>query len=481
MAWTELFVGGRGTYGAAMATGERQADSGLRHDRTFWSVWGWVLVAVVVGFFVAWQFVGEPPPRRLVVATGVAGGGYARGGEALREAMAASGIEVELRATVGTVENLDLLRAGEVDLAFVQGGVAERTDDLRAVASLYFEPFWVFVRDGVVGGAEATAAAHQLGDLGGLRLQVGAEGSGSRSVALKLLVGSGVDLASATLLGDGPDAAATSLEQGRCDAVMFVAEPRSAVVRRLFEMEGVHPMSLARSVAYSRHFAFLEPLELSPGLIDLADDVPSVAVQIVAPAAGWVMRPDLHPAIAPLLIEAAEQIYGGRGRFEDEGTFPNPRGADFPIAEAAEHYFRRGPSFLYRILPFQVAATLDRLKIMLLPLLTLLIPLVKIAPPVYRWRTRSRITRWYRYLRDAEAAMRADPSPAGRARARAAMDRLDEEVAEVQVPLGYAEELYNVRMHLQLVRRSLEAPETTGDGPPDPDGGAGPGRAVPSL
>ena len=105
-------------------------------SRDIFRTWGLAVVILVVGFVVAYQFVEPAPPKRIVLATGVDGGAYQRYGEDFADYLATAGVEVELRATAGAVENLRLLQdSDDIDLAFVQGGIADATMYGRAPAS----------------------------------------------------------------------------------------------------------------------------------------------------------------------------------------------------------------------------------------------------------------------------------------------------------------------------------------------------------
>ena len=67
------------------------------------------------------------PPRRVVLATGVAQGAYAEFGHRYAERLKQHGITVELRSTQGAAENLALLRdaSSNVQIGFVQGGASQ--------------------------------------------------------------------------------------------------------------------------------------------------------------------------------------------------------------------------------------------------------------------------------------------------------------------------------------------------------------------
>jgi hypothetical protein len=188
--------------------------------------------------------------------------------------------------------------------------------------------------------------------------------------------------------------------------------------------------------------------------------MPSREITLVAPTANLVARQDFHPALVDLLMAAAANVHRPGGLFESYGQFPSPEYLEFPLSEEAQRYFESGPSFLRRVLPFWAATLAERLMVMLLPLLALLIPLVRIMPPVYRWRIRSRIYRWYRELLSIDPAMGgkdgASATTADREAGLRELARIEDEVAKVQVPLSYADQLYTLRMHLQLVRERLE-------------------------
>jgi len=104
--------------------------------------------------------------------------------------LAREGIDVTVRPTSGSIENIHLLQKGEADLAFVQGATGASVDAprLRSLASLYYEPVWIFVRK--------RTAIEQLADLKRRkrrRIGIDQNGSGTREIALLLLAHNGID------------------------------------------------------------------------------------------------------------------------------------------------------------------------------------------------------------------------------------------------------------------------------------------------
>jgi hypothetical protein len=82
----------------------------------------------------------------------------------------------------------------------------------------------------------------------------------------------------------------------------------------------------------------------------------------------------------------------------------------------------------------------------------------KIGPSLYRWRIERRIYRWYRDLGQIEAEAGAAQASADTVRRVCArLDKLQDSVAALRVPLAYAGQLYQLRAHIQLVRDRIGA------------------------
>jgi len=361
------------------------------------------------------------------------------------------GIELEIRQTRGSMENLELLQAGKVDVAFIQGGVSfqERVaTGLEGLGSLYFEPLWLFYRNGV-------EISGRIPALRGLTVSLGPEGSGTLALVRRLLEDNALPSDGSGLLKLSMAEAAKRLKDGSLDAAFFVASLQGELVRALLHSPRVRAASFERAGAYARRYPYLTELVLPEGSEDLAHNLPDHDLHLLATTSSLVIREALHPAIISLLMQVLEQVHGEGGWFEKRGEFPAPDYLAFPLSEQAEHYYKHGPPFLQRYLPFWAASFLDRMKIMVLPLLGLLLPMFKMGPPVYRWRMRSRIYRWYDELEEVDKRAANDPD-ADPAKLMATLNALEREVRDIKVPLAFSDQLYHLRLHIDFVRKEMK-------------------------
>lgn len=418
--------------------------------RDFLKIYVPAALLIIAGFGLAWRFVNPAPPRTVRMAAGPEQGAYIESARRYREILARDGITLEVQVTSGSIQNLQLLRsaAGGVDVAFVQGGTgSEDTSGLTSLASVFFEPLWVFVR--------GEAPAQYLTDLKGRRLAVGVEGSGTRALALQLLAASGL-ADNVTLRPVGGDEAVQALLAGAVDAAFFVTARPLPQLESLLHARDIRLMSFAQADALAQRFSFLSKVVLPEGRLDLRANIPSKDVVLLAPAAALVARDNLHPAIIDQIIQAAGEVHGKTQLFSDPGQFPSMRFLDIPVSPDAVRYLKSGPTFLRRHLPFWAATMAERFLVLLIPAVTLLVPLLRFAPPAYRWQVRRRIIRRYRKLQHIEAQAFEARSAADRARALEQLQALEEEVESLSIPPAYADGLYMLRTHIRFIRRSIE-------------------------
>jgi hypothetical protein len=262
-----------------------------------------------------------------------------------------------------------------------------------------------------------------------------------------------VDPARLKLSRLGQTPATVAFLGGELDAIVFASAPQSLMVQMLLQTPGVKLMDFSQSEAYSRRFAFLSPAVLPRGVVDLALDQPPQDVRLVATTTALLAREGTHPALLQLFTQAARDLHGPAGWFNKAGAFPTIEHSEYPVASEAERAIRSGQPFLQRWLPFWLANLVERMWLALGIILAVLLPLSRIVPPLYQFRIRSRVFRWYGQLRDIELRLQAEPQRAGELVGE--LDALDERVGRIAVPLSYADELYALRNNIATVRRKV--------------------------
>ncbi len=432
------------------------------------------LLLAVALLALAYWVLDPTPPKHVVLATGQDQGAYAEFGKRYAAYLKLHGIRVELRATQGAAENLALLRDtdSKVDLAFVQGGgdVQRDVDDvanegLMALGSLFHEPVWLFYREDSARRLVKGPTLASLAQLPGWKVNIGAPGSGTPLLMQRLLEANSIERKTLTLLEQPQTPAVVALLGGEIDALVFASAPESLMVQMLLRTPGVKLFDFAQAEAYSRRFAFMSPVLLPRGIVDLAHDMPGADVHLVAPTAALVAKEGTHPAVVQLFVQAAQHIHGDAGWFHRKGDFPSAAHTEIPLAKEAERFYKSGAPLLQRYLPFWLANLIDRMWVVLASIIVILLPLSRVVPPLYQFRVRSRIFRWYAQLRGVENSF-GERGPDELLRELA---EIEERVERVAVPLSYADELYSLRSHIQMVRGKLLAL------PPVPGaGGAGP-------
>ena len=413
----------------------------------------WWPLVLVVGLLIIFgpKLVGPPCPNRVVIAAGASHGAYFRYAQRYREALAEDGIELSVLPTSGAKENLQRLTDPDqaVSLAMFQGGAATTMAGVESLAAVYLEPVWVFVR--------GDRAPQYLTELAGRRIAIGANGSGTQALSTQLLRANGLTPeASGTrwLAMNGVDAA-QALATGRIDAAVFVTAVDSPLVRQLLAEPNIHLMDFQRGPAYETKFRFLTSVTLPQGAVDLANNLPREPKRLLAPPASVIARDDLHPAVVPLMMKAMIDVHGEGETLSKPGEFPSMHHVTFPMRKMSRHYLKYGPSVLYRLLPFWLAAWIDRTKLLMLPIVTVLLPALRIAPPVYVWRVRRRIYRWYGLIREVDEQLRSQ-TLGNPLQAQNQLEKVESAIRNVAVPMGYMEEFFNLRATLDDVRIRLE-------------------------
>lgn len=405
---------------------------------------------LLLAFGVAFWFVEPAPPRHLKLAAPDEAGAryYAR---KYQEILARDHVQLETVQATGSQGSLEMLAKGEVDVAMAQGGATapQGEEDLKVLAlgSLAYAPVWVLHRGEPV---------EELRNLAGRRISVGPEQSGTHALALALLSAAGADQPPTTLLRLTRDEALARLGKGEIDAAILVAPAEAPWLARAASNPELHLLSFARADAWVKKLRFLNKVVLPRGIFSLAKDVPDRDVVLLAPTLNLLANEDLHPALAYLLLRAATEVHASAGLLDGAGEFPAGRETGFELGAEARRYYKNGVPLLQRFLPFWLANFVDRMWVMLVPLVAILLPLGRAVPALYNWRVRRKVFTWYARLKEIELELDHANDAAALARMLERLEQAERAVHSSPTPISQAENLYSFRVHVDVVRRRIQ-------------------------
>jgi hypothetical protein len=410
--------------------------------------------------WLAFWWLNPTPPKRITMATGPGQSAYSEFGQRYAAALAANGIELVLLPSEGSADNLQMLKDGRADIGLVQGGSTEPSDaentELQSLGTLFVEPVWLFYREDAAQLATDSVRLNNLTQLRNLRVNVGSTGSGVPSLMTQLLEINRVDPKMLKLSQLDQTSATVALLNSKLDALVFASAPEAPLVQMLLQTPGIRLMDFPQNEAYSRRLPFLNPVVLPRGVVDLARNLPAQDIRLIATNTSMLAHDGVHPALLQLLSQATLRLHGSAGWFNRTREFPQSVSTEYPLAPEAERTLRAGVPTLQRYLPFSWANLIERMWLALGIIVAVLLPLGKIAPPLYAFRVRSRVFRWYGQLRDIEE--RWEAAAAETSQLLDELNRLESHVGKVIVPLSYADELYALRNYIEMVRQKLLKP-----------------------
>lgn len=409
------------------------------------------IVTFIALFYFVSLFIEPAPTKELTIATNSKDSNYYITALKYQKLLAAQNVKLNILQTSGSVENLDLLNAGKADIAFVQGGIidGEYNNNIESLASVYYEPLWIFYKN-------KGYTIDYIIELIDKKISIGANGSGTQYLAIQMLVDNGITTDNASLLTLTSRESKEKLLSGDIDAMLLVSSPSAPTVTELLADPSIELLNLKRVRAYNQKYRFLSSLTLYEGTIDLYKNLPSENKNLLSTTANLVCKKGLNDELIRIFLKQIKIVHSEQSIFEEENQFPSLAHLDTSINKEAQNYITSGDSWLESIFPFWIASQIDRLKLLLIPLLTLLFPLFKGVLPLYRWTIRSKIYKWYKRLDKLEEAVNLSQEEL-KSKIQSLNDLKLEVQSQTKVPLSYKGEYYNLLLHIDMVTKELEA------------------------
>lgn len=409
-----------------------------------------LILAVAIAVTALWWLSRDIiPPSTVTFAAGIEDGGYWQIATKYRDILAKDGIDLELIATAGSVENARLMADGEADAALLQGGIPAG-DDIETLGAVFTEPFLIFARP--TGGVDVP---HNPAQWAGLRIAAGDEGSGTRAAAQTFLNAADLAGSANTLLPLGGADAAQALTSGDADVALFVAPLSAPYLTSVLADENATLLQLDHIVALSRRMPQSILVDVPSGAFALDPPLPARERQLLGLVARIVAQPELHPAIVDRLVEAAREVHKPGDVITPEGQFPSMENTSLPQDAYARDLIADGQSPLNAFLPYWVVAQISRFAILLLPIVFLLLPLLRTLPGLYKWSVRNRVFRHYARIREIDEAATETDDPQQLKALNSELTELDREIASLHLPLTYRGYAYDARLHIDLLRKRI--------------------------
>jgi len=418
--------------------------------KRFFTVTFPIILLVFGAFYFTAQFIQPSPKKEITIATGSKDGNYYKTALKYKKLLAQDKVKVNILTSEGSIENIKLLKEKKADIAFIQNGTIsdKNISNIKALASIYYEPLWVFYKnDGF--------SVDYLIQFFSKKIAIGKDGSGTKDLAQKILNDNGINDQNTNFVDLSTSQAKEALQKGDIDVMFMVSSHNSKIVKELLADPKINLFSFKRARAYGRKYTFLEALNLYEGTIDLYKNLPDENINLLSTTANLVARDGFSDELKRIFLKKVIEVHNKKDLFAKPGEFPNTNNMKIPLDDEAKKYFKNGDTFLEKIFPYWIASNIDRLKILLIPLLTLLLPLFKGVFPLYKWSMRSKIYKWYDELQEIDKRTDKEEKEDLK-KSLLRIENLRKEISdETKVPLSFMGEYYNLQLHLDHIKNKI--------------------------
>ncbi|MEX0285753.1 MAG: TAXI family TRAP transporter solute-binding subunit [Paracoccaceae bacterium] len=409
--------------------------------------WAIIFVLVVLGA-IAVIAARLHPPLTLSMAAGPKDGGYYQIALKYKAILERDGITLEIIETAGSAENMQLLERREASAALVQGGVLTDDDEIEAIASIFFEPLIPLVHvDSVLPGNPS--------EWRDLRISSGTAGSGTNAAFQDLQK-------SVRLAGNANDVfhygyreALDRLLAQDIDIALFVAPVEAPYLEDAFWEPDLRMLELDYVNAISRRLNYADVVTVPAGAISLHRVIPKTDMTLLALDARLAIDPDLHPALVNRVTMAAMELHSGRGLIHNEGRFPSVYGTELPVNNAARQLILEGPSTWHDWLPYWLAAQINRMLLLLLPIFLIVVPALRALPALYSYIMGWRVWQHYPSIREIEDELDTQSDETDLQKMDDRLAALDAQLSQMRLPAAYRQGAYDARLHIELVRKKI--------------------------
>lgn len=395
-----------------------------------------------------WYFI-PAPPTTITIAAGIKGGAFEHIANRYKARLARHHITLNFRfASAGESARLITDPKSGVSAAFLFGGLltSEEAPDIVSLGRIDAAPFWIFYRAG--------ETLDRLSQLKGKRAYVTVA---TGDLVDRILAANGVKPGDMAVSPErGAPAAAKLLQGGEVDvAILPPIDLNAPSIQTMLRDANIRLMNVSQAEAIMRLFPSLNKLVLPQGVIDLEKNIPPSDVSLIGSTSAFVVRKELHPELKYLLAQVLKEEHSGGGVFQRPGEFPSIIDPELPMAEEAVDYYKNGPSFLQRYLPFWMINYAKRVAAIVVTAVAIIIPLFTFTPKLYAWLLNLRLLRLYRSLRSVNSRLRECLTAEQIGTLQGELETIDH--AANVLPMRHSDVFFALLMHIDMTRTRLAA------------------------
>jgi TRAP-type uncharacterized transport system substrate-binding protein len=407
-------------------------------------------ICVVAAIWLAlWYFI-PAPPSTITIAAGIKGGAFSKIAEHYRERLARQHVRLNIRIT-GNAGAADLKAVEDpksgVDAAFLFGGTSDskQSPDLLSLGRISYAPMWIFYR-----GSETLERFTQLK---GKRVAVN---PGIPGLIARILAAHGVTSDNTKISIKLGPLAIEALKDGEVDvAILPPQQAHLPIMQPLWGDPELRLMNVTQAETLTHLFPNLNHVVLPQGAVDLERNISATDINLIATTNVVVVRKDLHPELIYLLAKTMQEEHAGAGIFNRAGEFPTQADPEYPMAEEAVDFYKNGPSFLQRYLPFWMLNYAKRVAAILVAAIAIVIPLFTYEPRLYSSLLNLRLVRLYRRLRVVNARLKNELTAGEVASLQTDLENIDR--AANILPMRHSDVFFALLMHIDMTRTRFAA------------------------
>jgi TRAP-type uncharacterized transport system substrate-binding protein len=385
----------------------------------------WIALAALVASLIAigsWTHFFDMAPPKITLATGPRDLAYWSFGHRYQTALKGR-VDIEVAESRGSPQNLKMLRAHAPDqekpaLAALIGGagliqgdtaaIASATQGLESLGAVFDDGLWLFRRrePGKEQPASTPPQKEFVEGLRGKRIAIGADESGTQTLALTLLMFYGLSEDDTTFfLRLKPSDAVRQLQAGTIDAAFFLAWWNAEAVQKLIDDPNVELSGYPNAGTLTKfRKLYVRTMVVPTGVF--GKNIPPYEMTVAATRASLIVRKDLPLAVQYRLLKAIGPIHENPEIHLASDKFPSPDTPVIPLSAVAKEYYYN-PDIFQRmsfVADLRLPLWITELFIQTLHSVAAITGIVSISLVVgmgaslIRWRRRLRVSKVFREL-----------------------------------------------------------------------------------